>query len=294
MENYEIYMKVFDTFSEPDGAFEELLLNKRTLLSQIIPRLTEPTEVDMLYAFLPGRIRDRYPRNTIKTFDELLERAKEADASVKNKNRCSICKKSGHATKDCPNNKHSSAVRVQETTVKQKSTQDTTTMTPTPTAIKVSASQAAIKHLRPGVAFEVVGRREIAFLNTSSNVNIMSVELFRHLKKVKYPFRQTMASVNDFMSSESKKVQVANVEIILEKQKFQVQFVYFEDIRYKVSVLGYDFINKANIWMHLSRENKWFWGFGDTPKEKGLPSIEIVNVLEDSHATIDYLSVSLN
>ncbi|XP_049876944.1 uncharacterized protein LOC126374372 [Pectinophora gossypiella] len=136
------YILYQEIMSEKQGneATETFIFRKRMLFHQLPePKHSEQQQIDMLYMLLSFRIRERIPRHSINTFDELVEAARrveqllqekdkletdEADApeapitpqlpSVHRKKKCSYCRNSGHKESECKKKKKKSSVVIAE------------------------------------------------------------------------------------------------------------------------------------------------------------------------------------
>ena len=119
---YRIYLEIFQNKQLTDEATDDFICRKRALFAQL-PEPTHPETVllDFVYGLLHLRIRERLPRETCKTFKDLLreartiehtlvekhgdniktEKAPASGTGSKPKPRCTFCKYTGHTFEEC-------------------------------------------------------------------------------------------------------------------------------------------------------------------------------------------------
>lgn len=123
---YVIYLEICGEKQGTDVLTDAFVMKKRLLFSEL-PRdeqLSEKQQIDITYGLLNLKIRDKVPRDKIKTFDELLTQARTVEALCKEKateessstnsilsapvapprtkkSRCNFCKKIGHVIDEC-------------------------------------------------------------------------------------------------------------------------------------------------------------------------------------------------
>lgn len=120
-EAYLIFHEITQIKQGRDISTEDFIRHKRFLFSQLSnPALTETLQLDILYGILSLEIRDKIPRASVKTFDELIKAARAAEhvmtemvsetAAEMNqpvskpggqKKRCKFCKNLGHTIETC-------------------------------------------------------------------------------------------------------------------------------------------------------------------------------------------------
>lgn len=117
---HQIYRELFQKEQTPKTPTDLFVAEARALLAKLpAPAFDESVHLDMIYGLLDRRIRKGIPREDVKTFKELLEKARSLEANfitdpkkestshaTGNKNeekssRCSFCRKYGHLKDDC-------------------------------------------------------------------------------------------------------------------------------------------------------------------------------------------------
>ncbi|CAH2236855.1 jg13465 [Pararge aegeria aegeria] len=119
---YIIYQELIGVKQEHNEHTEKFIAQKRMLLAQLPkPEHTEEQQLDMIFGQLKLSIKEKVPRTSIKTFDELLDKARaveevskdrefvraDRDTNLKEKKgfikreRCNFCKLMGHKTEEC-------------------------------------------------------------------------------------------------------------------------------------------------------------------------------------------------
>ncbi|KAI5646286.1 hypothetical protein NE865_01748 [Phthorimaea operculella] len=118
---YEIYQECIEEKQDAYTSTEMFIAKKRALLASIpAPEPDEgpeAKEIDMVFGQLRFEIRERIPRDSIKTFDQLLDKAREieknlverkdvpaiqtAKANPGKTKRCGYCRLVGHTTEVC-------------------------------------------------------------------------------------------------------------------------------------------------------------------------------------------------
>ncbi|XP_061712794.1 activity-regulated cytoskeleton associated protein 2-like [Cydia pomonella] len=118
----QIFQEVFSRKQPADMLTETFIAKNRALLTQLrSPGLTEELQIDAIHGQLHINIRERIPRDSVTTFDQLLTAARnveqvlrEKSSSVsstgqsenqtglsKKKQRCDYCRATGHTVEEC-------------------------------------------------------------------------------------------------------------------------------------------------------------------------------------------------
>ncbi|KAL0868262.1 hypothetical protein ABMA27_007793 [Loxostege sticticalis] len=120
-EAYQKFHEITQIKKGRDISTEDFIRHKRFLFSQLSnPTLTETLQLDILYGILSLEIRDKIPRASVKTFDELIKAAQAAEHVMTEKvsetaaeinqpvskpggqkKRCKFCKNLGHTIETC-------------------------------------------------------------------------------------------------------------------------------------------------------------------------------------------------
>ena len=116
--NYQVLQDIIEKKQDKQTNTEIFVARKRALIAQIETDIAVNLQIDMVYGQLRFQIREKIPRDSIKSFDELLSRAKEIERNIaekekhfhseqeksekpKKKIRCNYCKLIGHTIDVC-------------------------------------------------------------------------------------------------------------------------------------------------------------------------------------------------
>jgi hypothetical protein len=131
---HQIFREIFAT--EQNAKKTDIFIcETRSLFAQLPYRISDEMQIDMIFELLSLKIRKRLACNSIRTFDELLQKAREAEETFEEEERerlevktshtpqtddkqkrperprCSYCKKFGHEKKECRKWKRDSDVQ---------------------------------------------------------------------------------------------------------------------------------------------------------------------------------------
>ncbi|XP_076632057.1 activity-regulated cytoskeleton associated protein 1 [Colletes latitarsis] len=113
-----IYAELFVTKQDGRISTDAFLAGKRALLAELPHHHEEGIQLDMVYALLKLSLRDKIPRSSVATFDDLTQRARDIEAleqeressqqtakreppPTRNRVRCTYCRKDGHSAEEC-------------------------------------------------------------------------------------------------------------------------------------------------------------------------------------------------
>ncbi|XP_045778552.1 activity-regulated cytoskeleton associated protein 2-like [Maniola jurtina] len=83
---YKIYQEIINVKQQYDEATEKFVAQNRMLLAQLPkPEHTEEQQLDMVFGQLKLTIKEKVPRSSIKTFDDLLHKARAVEEVNKDK-----------------------------------------------------------------------------------------------------------------------------------------------------------------------------------------------------------------
>ncbi|KAH9639661.1 hypothetical protein HF086_017655 [Spodoptera exigua] len=127
---YRLYQEIVGIKQDFETSTENFIAQKRMLFAQLpAPEHTEGQQLDMIYGQLKNRIQEKVPRNSVNSFDELLEAAraieqlwismsKSGDPGKANtktpgraKLKCGFCHFTGHSTDRCQTEKEERGIR---------------------------------------------------------------------------------------------------------------------------------------------------------------------------------------
>lgn len=152
---YVIFQEIVHEKQDPRATTESFIAHKRMLFAQLPePEIPESHQLHMIYGQLKHRIREKIPRNTVKSYDDLLEAARgveqmwidkldsgdkeaKANPTVKPRVKCGFCHFYGHATEKCRKLKRKQR-EVEATEDQEGKAVTKTTQAPSPSAPKVT------------------------------------------------------------------------------------------------------------------------------------------------------------
>ncbi|XP_047997557.1 uncharacterized protein LOC125235150 [Leguminivora glycinivorella] len=116
-----LFKQIVLTDQGPHELTETFVAKKRDLFAQLSEPLSETHQLDMVYGNLHRRIKERVPRETVLSFDSLLEAAQAAElllhdepssrARSKERIRCNYCRIVGHTEDVCRRKAKEAATR---------------------------------------------------------------------------------------------------------------------------------------------------------------------------------------
>ncbi|KAL0820798.1 hypothetical protein ABMA28_006615 [Loxostege sticticalis] len=140
-----IYEDIFSAKQDTRELTENFIAKKRALFAQLpLPAHTESQQLDMIYGRLNLRIRQRIPRESVSTYDALLNAARSVEQLFAEKNlvqhnevkpakkRCIYCRLTGHTIEVCRRKAQADAA----------SGSHSTSIAPVPVNTTVAATQA--------------------------------------------------------------------------------------------------------------------------------------------------------
>lgn len=290
---YKIYTEVFKSSQSKATPTGQFICEKRALLAQLETPLEENTQLDMIYGLLRPEIRDRVPRTTVKSFADLLQKARSVEASLeefaksyapqrvetnreessKKKDRCKFCRAFGHSIEEC---RKRSKITTHETKTTNNQSFVKCYGCGEPGVFRKNCSncnkkpegtsqmkQLAFNFLshepqgRPAVFVSIKGEEGIVFLDTGAKTSLASPQLYQLLMKNNHPYRkeQTRITLADG-SSKVKDTLFFTVDVTLKNQCIQTDFLYLPDNPQAQTLLGIDFFRNAKLVIDFYH-NKW-------------------------------------
>lgn len=116
---WRVYAEINEGKQQKREATDSFIRKKRALFAQLPNCPAEADQMDMVFGLLHSQVRERVCRHKVKTFDELLADAREAEQVLSERNaenpevkvvskgpeggpiRCSYCRKKGHKVESC-------------------------------------------------------------------------------------------------------------------------------------------------------------------------------------------------
>lgn len=143
---YQVYQELFSMEHKLDVSTDIFVCRARALLSNIPDALTEKVQMDMIYGLINRKIRKRVSRDSVSSFRELLDAARSAEQTLREKEdvktpkdsskeanrerrKCKFCKKFGHTIEECRNRNKPNKDPVNSTPVEKKPMESTSEKT---------------------------------------------------------------------------------------------------------------------------------------------------------------------
>ncbi|XP_036346322.1 uncharacterized protein LOC118755602 [Rhagoletis pomonella] len=305
-------------FTEPTDVF---ICRKRQLFAQLSEKLSEKTMINMIFSQLVLKIREKIPRESVGTFSELLDKAREAElllgeskevykavdlasnSTSKIPLRCSYCRKKNHSVENCFKKMESE----KKTTEKMKETTLSCYGCGTPGYYRSNCPNCNQKNpLRspekldfntiqttvigrnvPTVDININGLKGEAYLDTAARTSVASSKLYEKLKEKGVEFQKVFAEIKlaDGIPRQQM-VYSTIVDIIIGKRFKRIRFICLANAENNRTLLGIDFLEQAGIVMDLAQRTWHFKDDANTMFEFKMQSAEIKHSLSLSEANI--------
>lgn len=285
---HQVYMEVFRSTQTERTPTDVFVSQRRALLAELATPHPEHVQIDMVYGLLRFHLRERIPRESVTGFMDLVRRAREIEALEKEARqqmpdvpkerrdgqrwkerlRCGICRKPGHAAEDCRSKKMPPGPRTEPyTTARPKMNSDTArpllrcygcdkpgvvrskcpTCSPRTAEGKTpvtfgAVSVLSVSAIRPIVAVQVLGEEGRAYLDTGARCSVASQGLHKLLQAKGHPFVKRRMEVA--LADGNPRVQellTTRAEVILEGREFSAQFIVLPNGRDNRTLLGVGF-----------------------------------------------------
>ncbi|KAH9644100.1 hypothetical protein HF086_015430 [Spodoptera exigua] len=285
---YIIYSEIGQLKQQPDELTERFVAKHRALFNQLPdPPLPEETQLDMMYGNLLPKIQEQIPRETIQSFDGLLEaargidqqRAKDtAQANVgtevragKKRMRCNFCRMFGHGADVCRKKQRvltENAANVSKSTSESEAVSAEPTPAPVKTpAVKDSKEDSTSNALKisPRLMIEIsIGTaKEMAFIDTGAKTSLASYKLYSYLKNIGFHFQEenTVVTLADGVPR-PQNILTGRIPVKLKDRCILTKFMVLPEARDNDTLLGVDFIVDARMILNLPQ---LAWSFEDEP-----------------------------
>lgn len=228
-----IYQDLF-IMQDDNELTETFITKKRALFAELPPpNHLESQKLDMIYSSLREKIREKVPRDTVQTFEELLDAAKRAEESMKPKKRirCNFCRHVGHTADEC------------------RKKADVNNGSSAPGERKFGG--------RLTIKFQIDDIWDEGILGTAAESCVASHKLYTQLKARGYRFTQCRDIVNSLGSREMDFLRVS-CNIKLCGRIIPTTFVIFPEANEPDTYLGIPFL------MHITFGPE-YWYFNDNP-----------------------------
>jgi hypothetical protein len=113
-----VYLDIFSEKQDHSTPTTTFIAKKRALFSPLDTTYDEKTQINMIYGLLKIEVREKIPFHAVDTFSKLLSYARNAESAIlekkrvkedepakdkgkPTKNKCSVCKYTGHDVSVC-------------------------------------------------------------------------------------------------------------------------------------------------------------------------------------------------
>lgn len=278
--NFRIFQEIYSTHQTPDMSTDRFVTTLRDKFSQLAGTLSENWQLDMVYALLRPRIRDRIDRNDITTFQGLLQKARIVEAAEqdhkgpkpaktgphteKTKTKCEFCKNFGHTIVECRKKAkaHNAAADPKPGpnppslsnpiqcygcgkpgVIRRNCPQCSPATTP------LSFCCVDTRPIeRPAVEITIHGMRGTAFLDSGAKATLASPDLYRILAENGHTFAQrTIDLIQADGKSRITTVQTTTTTVFLKDRQIETTFLVLPDTPNAKTLLGIDFLHAAGL-----------------------------------------------
>lgn len=285
--DYKIYLEVFKTRQEDAAATGAFLTKKRALLAKLNQAQPEEVQLDMVYGLLHVDIRDRVPRTSVQTFDELRTAARNVEIHLQEKRvttgprnredppkqgkkvRCTFCRSLGHTAETCRKKKatHTTSETTQPTeqnsircygcqkpgVIRRNCPNCTAQPDARPSAAFCSLTTQPGTH-RPTIRINILGVEGSAVLDTGSRANIARPKLHRLLENARIPAQDTQMSLYLADGTEAKRtVKWYTVDCGIQGIRTQTRFMVLPGTNNTQTLLGVDFMTDVGLRLLLDQ-----------------------------------------
>lgn len=285
---YIIYSEIGQLKQQPDELTERFVAKHRALFNQLPdPPLREETQLDMMYGNLLPKIQDLIPRETIQTFDGLLEAARgierprakdtaQANSGTevragRKRTRCNFCRMFGHAADVCRKKQRVMSENAANVTKSETKTESAVAepaqSSVTPPAVEDSkeGSSSIALDIRPRLMIEIsIGTaQEMAFIDTGAKTSLASHKLYSYLKNIGFHFQEenTVVTLADGVPR-PQNILTGRIPVKLKDRCILTKFIVLPEARDNDTLLGVDFIVDARMIINIPQ---LAWNFEDEP-----------------------------
>ncbi|KAI4471164.1 arf-gap with dual ph domain-containing protein 1-like protein [Holotrichia oblita] len=304
--NFRVFSEIFACTQTAEMTTDQFVTSQRDRFSQLSEDLPEKWQIDMVYALLRSKIRDRVPRDDVTTFQDLLKKARVIEAAERDHKglkpakpaaepararvKCDFCKNFGHPVSECRKK-----ARTQAPTEEAAPRPSTSTPTNpiqcygcgTPGVIRRNCPRCSKAPVpvsfcyvdtqsmeRPAVEITIHGIRGTAYLDSGAKATLASPELYRILAQFGHSFAEkTINLVQADGKSRITTVRSTTVPVLLKGRTIKTTFLALPDTPNAKTLLGVDFLHDAGLVVDYKHAQWHFHGnrhqcYGFLPKDQ--------------------------
>lgn len=288
---------------EKQKSFEStdmFVCRKRRLFAQLSEKVSEKTMLDMLFGQLSLQIRGKVSRDSVRTFQDLLQQAREIEMTISENRqdtkeskpkhsenvekpclRCTYCRKKNHLAENCfkkieaEKHKH---VKVSETKINCYGCgaegyyrSNCPNCNKDSNNVKEQALDFNSLHTPlvgsdvPLVDVNINGLNGEAYLDTAARTSVAGFLLYQKLIQKGIPFQKVNAEIvlADGIAR-NEVVYSTLVDIIIGKRFKKIRFICLPNAIGNRTLLGVDFLKECGMVLDLAQHT---WYFKDDPKQ---------------------------
>lgn len=312
------YLIFREIFSRDQGAGETtecFVCRVRALLSQLPYELPMEAQLDIVFGLLNRKIRKRLLRSELKTFKDLLTRARDVERSLletsaefkhnlehrdvvknsdhnhKSKPRCAYCKNFGHIKEECQKLKKKEkpletgkseesavtkpqlacygcgapgVVKSRCSTCQNKSSSSSSGILQTNSLSFYQTGLNTNTGNRPLLPITIEGFDGAGYADSGAQASIAGAKLYSILQDLGYEFKSSVTTLS-YADGERHSVNVLKTEVnvLIAGRQIPVTFTILPHLTQNNTLLGCDFLQKAQIVLNIPHRN---WYFCDDPE----------------------------
>lgn len=329
---YQIYRELFSQEQSHDENTDIFISKARALLAHLPaePAVHETTQLDMVYGLLHHRIRERVPRDRIKTFMELIEATRVVEQTLfhkknsnpvqanKKKLQCTYCKNYGHSKDEC-RKAAKSRQEVKESTPKEEPATklpeikhlacygcgkvgyvrgncpnckaQASATTSTLSSEFFYQSFAKDQQIRPVVEIDINNSHGLAFIDTGAKSSVAGATLRKLLLQRHVPYEaRTMLMTLADGKERLVEAFIFKVDVVLKHKVVPISLISVAEHENSRTLLGIDFIKAAKMLLDITSNE---WAFKESP-DITYPFIQEVEYkLHAAINTVDFTELHL-
>lgn len=291
--SYQIYAEIFGTKQEQSSSTDSFIAQKRALLAELTHAHPEEVQLDMVYSLLKLQIRKKVPRDSVETFDQLIDKARALEEIEKEiqglqqhkktaaepkkeqreelRPRCAHCRIRGHTAEECRRRKVESSSQPPTLRCYGCGTPGYV-RSKCPTCNKATTNLGEITFCalntdysrnRPVIPLTIKGNRGCGFLDTGAKTSVASSSLYNILRTAGEEFtsqRMQITLADGFPRHQV--VLTCRTMVQVADRKFLTNFIVLPDSKDNRTLLGIDFLENAGIVINAPQRT---WCFVDQP-----------------------------
>lgn len=294
--DWRIFAELSQDKQKPFESTDSFICRKRRLFSQLSEKLSENIMINMVFSQLNISIREKLSRDSVRSFQELLQKARDIEMFLEENKmpkprqesfdkpaniKCSYCRKKNHTIDTCYKKIESDRrgnTKVQDNTINcygcgaagyfRANCPNCNNKNPNNSPEKLdfnSLHTTIVGRNVPTVAVNINGMEGEAYFDTAARTSVAGYKLFQKLKEKEVEFQRVAAEIvlADGIPREEI-VYSTIVNIIIGKRIRKIRFICLPKAKGNRTLIGIDFLEQANIVLDLADR---CWHFKDEPEK---------------------------